>query len=73
MAALCRGQARADGLPRGGERCTCPSTFQGTPPAGPALPPNRRMPLARGATAEGVHALDVNGPGVLPAGAVRRA
>jgi hypothetical protein len=26
-----------------------------------------------GATAEGVRALDVNGPGVLPAGAVRRA
>jgi hypothetical protein len=63
--------ARADGLPRGVERRTCPSTFQGTPPAGSALPPNRRTPPARGATAEGVRALDVNGPGVLPTGAVR--
>jgi hypothetical protein len=37
-----------------------------------AFPSNKRTPPAVVAT-EGVRALDVNGPGVLPAGAVRRA
>jgi Phage Terminase len=62
---------RAMTNPRVQRKSTGPSTHEGTPTAGATLPPHRRTPPAVGGPpAEGVHASDINGPGVLPAGAV---
>jgi hypothetical protein len=85
----CRRYGTADNRPgRGGPgrlrhvlRCPCagerrnargPPDVTAVRSRSQAFPSNKRTPPAVVAT-EGVRALDVNGPGVLPAGAVRRA